>query len=64
MKIIGFDFKSALENFPSNREIKIDDLLDAAILCWTATRVGSNFNFTFPPKNKSDTNPFDCIIYV
>ena len=61
---IGFNFKRALKNFPPNMEIKTDDFLDAAILCWTATRVDSNSNFTFPPKNENDTNPFDCIIYI
>ena len=61
---IGFNFKSALKNFPPNMEIKIDDFLDAAILCWTATRVASNTNFTFPPKNDNDKNPFNCIIYI
>ncbi len=48
LKELNFSMTKLVEMLPSCAKIEIDDLFDAAILCWTANRVFYGENKTFP----------------
>ncbi|MEE2775123.1 MAG: DUF429 domain-containing protein [Pseudomonadota bacterium] len=61
---LGFDSEQIVSDLPEHRGFKIDDYLDAAILCWTASRVSVGKHFTFPPTIPNNLGALECTIYV
>ena len=56
---LNFNLFKLAKMLPINCGVKIDDLFDATILCWTASRVFSGSSRTFP-NSPSSVNSF-CI---
>ena len=61
---LGFNVNKVVQAIDDPEELKIDDLLDAMILCWTAVRIMENRHFSFPKGIREDRNHFDCRIFV
>ena len=61
---IGFDPERTVSGLEDTKGFKIDDFLDSAILCWTASRVVNGKNFTFPSEIPIKGGELDCVIYV
>ena len=53
---LNFNLQKLVEMLPENASLKIDDLFDAAILCWTASRYINGESRTLPNShaNKKD----------
>tara|TARA_A100001011_G_scaffold386539_1_gene462574 strand:- start:551 stop:1099 length:549 start_codon:yes stop_codon:yes gene_type:complete len=62
---LNFDLPRLVEMLPKNVNIGIDDLLDAAILCWTASRFFNGNIKTFPNSTLRDRqSKKEFFIYV
>ena len=61
---IGFNPTKLVRSMSDAKGVKVDDLLDASILCWTAGRVAQNEYFSFPSKRSNSYAKLDCKIFV
>ena len=55
---LNFDLPNLVKMLPNEASIAIDDLFDATILCWTASRFVNGSSKTFPEKNNSQNKFF------
>ena len=53
LKILGFNLPELAKQLPRRIKAKPDDLLDAAILCWSASRQLKNIGVSLPNENSS-----------
>ena len=61
---LGFNLPLLAEMLPEKTGITADDLLDAAILCWTANKFYNGESKKFPSSPKqSKTDYHDLFIY-
>lgn len=60
---LNFKLPDLVEMLPENANVSIDDLLDAAILSWSASRVSNGKSKTFPNSN-NNRNSKDFFIHV
>ena len=58
---LNFNLPNLVEMLPKRPRIGIDDLFDATILCWTASRLVNGNSKTFP---NTDNNQSKSFIYV
>ena len=61
---IGFDLSRLSEHLPDNHPAKPDDLIDAAILAWTASRVTNNQHKSFPEAPDKDATGLEMAIFA
>ena len=61
---IGFQLDKLTLSLPDRLSAKIDDLLDAAILSWTATRIRNDAGFCFYDEMANVNDPSKGVIYV
>lgn len=59
---LGFDLSQLAEQLPDNHTAATDDLLDAAILTWTATRVSQGNHMIFPEAPITDDRGLEMSI--
>jgi len=61
---IGFDLLRLSQDLPDKHPAKSDDLIDAAILAWTASRVTNNQHKSFPEFPDKDATGLEMTIFA
>ena len=60
----GFDCANLKQHLPNHKPAKLDDLLDAAGLAWSATRWKNNEHESFPSNPKKDSKNLEMVVYA
>lgn len=61
---LGFDFSGLAGNLPDRHSAAPDDLLDAAILAWSANRVINNQHISFPNAPRRDECGLEMAVFA
>ncbi len=60
----GFDCANLKQHLPNHHPAKLDDLLDAAVLAWSANRWKNNEHESFPSTPKKDSKNLEMVVYA
>ena len=60
----GFNCTNLKQHLPNHKPAKLDDLLDAAVLAWSATRWKNNEHKSFPSTPKKDSKNLEMVVYA